>query len=770
MTSFVRFLLVFLAITVLIVVFFINGSLPLENGSYHCTGLSTDVCIKRDKYGNASILAKNRLDAAMATGFLHAQERFFQMDLLRRTAAGELAELLGKVAIDKDKTMRMHRFRAIAERVYLLLNNEEKALLFAYSAGINKGIAALKTLPFEYGLLLSFPKKWEPLDSILVGFSLFIELEKNIWNRDLSCGKMNKVLPSQLYDFLVNNGSCWEATFDGEKHPIKTIPAKDVFLQANPSPVEIVCPEPMAASNSWAIAGKLTGDHRAILANDMHLNLQVPNVWYRLSLKYYESGKQVFLNGVTLPGLPCFITGSNGHIAWGFTTTGIDTVDYAIVNIENCDPEHYWTKEGVKPFNVYMEQINVKGGNPIYYPVRCTIWGPLIKEKFFGASLSMLWTAHFPQNFNFQLLKLEKADSVKQALMDAKSIKIPLLNFIVADDGGNIGWTLIGSIPNRKGYDGSVPISLLEENKVWDGFIEPEEYPVIENPDNGYLWIANNRPLGKKWNNIYGSICFANSRSFQIEQKLKNLVIADEAEMLNLQLDTSAIFFDRWQKLIFDVLKNNSKGREDFLKEILLWNHQSNIDSRGYFLIRVFRTKVIQSVLHRVLAPCYEKCPGFQYVFDGEESVWQIIKQRPDYLKNQKYKDWEEEFLGLIDEIIAQYKDSLKNDVWGNHNKLKMRHPLSSQLFCLKFLLDMPEKELSGDFHSIKVAYSAHLSSERMVVSPGHENQGFLQTPGGQSGNPFSKNYSSSLPGWLNGDKQPFLPGSSVSTLILKAH
>src|SRR6185295_16218454 len=284
----------------------IQASLPQLDGERSLAGLSAPVDVERDDLGVPTIRAASRIDAARALGFLHGQDRFFQMDLLRRQAAGELAEVFGPAAVETDRQHRVHRFRAVARRVMAAASAEDRALLAAYAAGVNAGLAALEEKPFEYLVLRQDPAPWRPEDSILAVHAMFFELNDETGRRESDLGILHDTLPREMFEFLAPAGTEWDAPLVGEAFAQPPIPGPEVFdlrrssriarVTSPPAPllkergekeeergwseVEI----PGIGSNNWAVAGSRTADGRAWLANDMHLPIRVPNVWYRVSI------------------------------------------------------------------------------------------------------------------------------------------------------------------------------------------------------------------------------------------------------------------------------------------------------------------------------------------------------------------------------------------------------------------------------------------------------------------------------------------------------
>ncbi|MBT8101033.1 MAG: penicillin acylase family protein, partial [Gammaproteobacteria bacterium] len=311
-------------ITALLVWAMLRASLPQLDGDVNVLGLSAPVKIERDANGVPTLHAANRNDLAFATGFVHGQDRFFQMDLSRRNSAGELSELVGVVALEHDRRVRLHRFRARAEKILADEGPQEIALLGAYAAGVNAALDATGAKPFEYFVLGSEPKPWQPADSLLVGYSMFLDLNDERADRDVQRGFAARVLAPDVFAFLYPEGTRWDAPIMGEARAELPVPGPELLdlrefrlpTASLPPPADRLLP----GSNNWAVSGALTGDGRAIIANDMHLGLRTPSVFYRARLKYIEQ-EVVDLTGVTLPGVPILVAGSNGHVAWAFTNS-----------------------------------------------------------------------------------------------------------------------------------------------------------------------------------------------------------------------------------------------------------------------------------------------------------------------------------------------------------------------------------------------------------------------------------------------------------------
>ena len=284
--------------------------------------------LSRDAQGYLSIRAASREDAAYALGFAHAQERFFQMDLYRRNAAGELSELFGKRALEVDKSRRLHRFRDRAEIAFKALPKPHQQLLQRYTAGVNAGLAQLAVPSFEYLLLTQKPRIWHESDSLLVTYSMYLDLQPSDGKDDLAQGFLKQTVSADWYAFLNQHSSDWQAAIDGST--VTAIPLPETPYPRSLSNQKVACNQCLMrdgrdiGSNNFAVSGALTQHGGAILADDMHLGIRVPGTWYKAQMIWGEGEEQHSVAGVSLPGAPAIVAGSNGHIAWGYTNSTAD--------------------------------------------------------------------------------------------------------------------------------------------------------------------------------------------------------------------------------------------------------------------------------------------------------------------------------------------------------------------------------------------------------------------------------------------------------------
>ncbi|PZN35086.1 MAG: penicillin acylase family protein [Proteobacteria bacterium] len=776
----------------------LRASLPRIDGAADVPVLAAPATIERDALGVPTIRAASRHDLAYATGVAHAQDRFFQMDLARRAAAGELAALLGPGLIEVDKRLRRHGFSQVAAEVVQRADEDDKAILEAYAAGVNAvldGALAARARPWEYLLLNLRPRAWRPEDSVLVGLSMYLDLHDSSGEAELAHALLREVLPAELYAWLHPLGTEWDAPLEGGVFRPAPIPGPEVLdlrrgearalaLRAPPMPATDLEGPAMAGSNAWAVAGSHTADGGALLANDMHLSLRVPHVWYRARLVTAD-GETVErdLVGVTLPGLPMLIVGSNGHVAWGFTNSYGDWADLVRVETDPRDAGRYLTAEGSEAFGVRREVIEVRGGAPVTHEVRTTRWGPVVHEPPAGPVFALAWTAHHPAAINTRLIDFESVRTVDELLAVAPHVGAPVQSVVAADAGGRIGWTLMGRVPLRSAYDATVPQSWRTAGTGWLGWREPQAYPRLLDPASGRLWSANGRMTeAAKWMEFLGDGGYdLGARGAQIRDALLALTSATAEDMKALQLDDRALFLARWRDVLLELPVERAaadeavRGRRALARKLVeSWSGRAAVEDPGYTIVREFRRQVLRKIYGSLTAAARVRYP--QAVFTPsrqfEGPLWQLVMHRPPHLLDPRHANWDEALLAAldaaIDELAARHPDGLEASVWGAHNTLRMRHPLSESLGLAGRWLDMPPVPLPGDRHMPRVQGPTFGASQRLVVSPGREAQGMFQMPGGQSGHPLSPFYRAGHDAWVRGEPLPLLPGEARHTLRLQ--
>ena len=767
------------------------AGLPRLDGAAVVPGLSAEVRVTRDALGVPTVSGSSRIDVARATGWLHSQDRFFQMDLLRRRGAGELAELVGAAALPLDREARMHGFRRITREVLARESPERRALVTAYSQGVNDGLAFLGEKPWEYLVLQAKPRPWLPEDTVLVGFAMTLDLEEGTGRYVRMLAAIDDEYGAASLAFFAPLYTSQDVPLDGiASRPAPIPPPSEIDLRKSGAEgrergaAEEVAFEPsdddaqVPGSNSLAVAGSLAAGGSAIVANDMHLHLAVPNTWYRMSLRWPGHAE----TGVTLPGTPALVAGSNGRIAWGFTNSGAGTGDLIVVD-PTISPDLYHGPNGGAPlpYDVRTESVAVRGSKPVSMSFPWTVWGPIIGGEPDGRQFAYHWTADDPAATNLGLMDLEEAGDVRGALSIAQRSGIPSENFLVADSGGDIGWTLAGALPKRIGYDGRIPVAGIYGDRRWDGFLGPGAVPAIVSPPSGRLWTANNRTVGGRALETVGDSGYAPApRARQIRDDLDALIGRGSPivprDLLAIQLDDRAVLLETWHNLLLATLRPDvvaaKPSRADLLAAARKWDGRAGADSVSYGVVRAFRLAVAHRVFDPIFAPCVARFPEFAWTrLNYEEPLEAIVRGRPAHLLDPSFKTWDELLAAAADDVSLSFAKKGARPgatTWGQLNTARITHPLAQALpRWAASWLSMPADPLPGDANMPRVQEASFGASERFAVAPAREDQGIFHMPGGQASNPLSPFFRAGHEAWVRGDPTPFLPGPTEHTIEL---
>ena len=759
----------------------LRASLPYLDGEIVVEGLAADVTIDRDAEGIPTITASTRADLAFATGYAHGQDRFFQMDLIRRQGAGELSELFGSLAIDTDKRYRFHRFRSRAKTAVAILSSVELELLEHYTAGVNAGLSSLAAKPFEYFLLGIDPQPWLAEDSVLVVYAMFMMLNDSRATRDVQRGLAHLVLPNEVYAWMYPQGTSWDAPLMGEARAAASVPSVEIMsireIADDAAPSHERGRPPLGGSNNWAVSGDLTTTGRAIVSNDMHLGLSAPNIYYQARL-VVDGNAPREVSGVTLPGVPFVVAGSNTRIAWGYTNSYGDWSD-AVILRPGAAPGTYRTATGDLPFTEHSERINVKGSDPVDISIRETIWGPVDESAVYpGGEIAVSWIAHHVDATNLRMVDLEQADSVFAALDIANTMGMPPQNFVSGDSEGNIAWTIAGKIPARSGFDPLLPAD-WSEIPGWTGWVESDRYPRIVNPESGRIWSANARVTDGEALRIVGDSGYdLGARARQIRDGLYARDSFEPADMLAIQTDDRAVFLSRWRDLLLEVLDAETTAADRKLAEyrhlVEDWIPQATPESVGYRLVRAFRLEVRARVFYALMGSVreiYGDDVSLRISNQFEAPLWSLVTEQPEHLLPADYDNWQELMVEAVRENVRHFEENfdgpLTNRTWGERNTARIQHPFSQGMPMLSRFLDMPSEPLSGDADLPRAQSPTFGASERFSVAPGDEANGLMHMPTGQSGHPLSDFYRDGHDDWVRGRPSPFLPGETRHKLTL---
>ncbi|VCU69776.1 Penicillin acylase 2 precursor [Pigmentiphaga humi] len=770
--------------------FYLRASLPQIDGRQQATGMRAPADIARDAQGTVTIRAASREDAAYATGYAHAQDRYFQMDLTRRAAAGELSALVGEAALPLDRKVRLHRFRARAAAAYPTLPPEHRALLERYAAGVNAGLAALDARPFEYAVLRAAPEPWLPVDTLLVIDAMYLDLQGGELQRALSLEGLRRLLPAELVEQLAPAGSPWDAPLD--RAPAASQPpasaaapmprpdwldARRPARQYGPTPAELMVEASSAlGSNAWAVAATQGADGRARVANDMHLGLRLPGTWYRLTLQFPADGGTRRVSGVNLPGVPVVVAGSNGDVAWGFTNSYGHFIELVRLDLDPADPRRYRDADGAwRTAAETVERIEIKGEPAVDLPVRETHWGPMLQVG--DQTYALRWIAYLPSAVNVVLADMETARGLGQALDIARRTGMPTQNLVAADRSGRIGWTLAGPLPATPLEPTGFPVEATQARAPM-ARLAPDAYPSVIDPAYGRLWTANSTQLADSaaQRRIGDGGADVGARATRIRDALFAADRFDERSLLAIQLDDEArwIGFLRDQALaaLDDAAVAGDPRRAAFRRLVQSWDGKASAGSAGYALLRGY----YDALYDAWFGPLDERLGAIEQGLSARRASSRLLPVMERLVRERAWipayaADWRAFMLDRIDTTIEAATAGgtpLEAVRWGNRNRLSMAHPLARALpaFVLPWL-SAPAEPMPGDIHMPRIQGRSFGASERFVVAPGDEESGILELPGGASGHPLSPFFLAGHDNWVKGAPSPFLPGPDAHVLTL---
>ncbi|AEG00809.1 penicillin acylase family protein [Methylomonas methanica] len=755
------------------------ASVPNEDGELRLSGLNAEVKVNSDDLGIPVISAANRPDALQVLGYLHARDRLFQMELMRRKSAGRLAELFGQAAVDIDRKQRAYQLSKAAQKIVRDLPDEQRRFLQAYVAGVNAYLAQTRILAPEFLLLRHRPEAWREEDSILVVLSMF-QILNGYEQDERMFSVMEKVLPKDLLVFLTPDTDSYTTTLVGGETPRRFNPSVSPKVFAGlPEPGAVLAQTGVDAgnvvigSNNWVVAGSKTVDGRTLVANDMHLGLSIPNIWYRADIAY--PNRHVF--GVSLPGVPGIIVGGNDDIAWGFTNVTADLLDLVSLDVNPDNPLEYRTPLGWVNFDSHTERIRIKDAPAIEITVRDTIWGPVSEQPLLGKPVAVKWTALEPHGVDLGLLGMDDARSVQQAVDILNRIAAPPQNVVIADKEGHIGWTYMGRFPQRQGFDGLAARSWVDGEVAWQQFLAPDALPRLIDPPEGFIVTANNRTLGRDFPHTIAHNWALGYRAFRIAELLRGQNRLTEADLLAVQLDTRNAVYDFYRQLALDELSHvNAKqpALQDAEQALIAWDGHMRTDSVGAALLAEFRRRLADEVFAKIVAAGQAHDPDFRYTWrEMETPLRLLLTQRPAGLLRAQYRDdWRRMILESLtrsaETLQQEYPDKdLAKLSWGETHPITLHHPFSKVSPLLGEVLDMPRFESDGCAGlCVKVMDTGHGASERLVLSPMYPEDAIFQMPGGQSGHPLSGHYRDQQPYWQSGAVSPMLANKLTHSIV----
>ncbi|TVR55450.1 MAG: penicillin acylase family protein [Gemmatimonadales bacterium] len=755
-----------------------RGSLPPLDGSGSLPGLSATATLQRDSLGIAVIRTRSYEDAIRTQGFAHGQDRFFQMDLLRRLVAGEMAALFGEVALASDRRYRPFGYREAARDHLQHLPPRERTLLNAYVEGVNAGLRSLGRRPPEYLVVRSEPDPWRAEDSILAVLAFYDILSVD-HQTERHLHTLFEALPRELATFLTPDATRFDALVWVEEGADPTggyrplpLPGPEVVdlrdRDPGPSPTIRLFGDFPGGSNAWAVA---FDEGLPVVANDPHLSLGVPNVWYRA--EFHWDGGRVF--GAGPPGLPGILVGLTDHLAWGITAALVDQTDLILVEVDSADSLSYRTPDGPEPFQFQQAVLEVRGAAADSLTVVRTRWGPVLFRDHEDRPLAFRSPALDPGGVSLRYLELAASRTVEAAQGHLAELGGPALSLVLADRSGAIGWIVSGVLPQRRGMDGRLPVSWASPEVGWDGVRPPGERPSVVLREPGLLKSANQRLLPLPESRSLSHQWMLPTRARRIQDLLQESPPASPETHSRLQLDTRSLAHDPIRNLLLEWIppEEEEPALAEARAAAAAWDGTAAADSREFAVLVVMRESLRDAVLSALLSPAAELDPRFVYGWPlADEPVLRILEERPDHLLPPPHEDWEE----LIRAAVIRGMEVLADDPagggtdlpWGQRNRARISHPFGELSTALGWLLNLPPNPLPGWAGVIRAQSPTYGQSLRFTGRPGEPETATFQMPGGQSGHFLSPFYQAGHDAWVRGDSPPLQAGAPIHVLRLR--
>ena len=781
-----------------------HAALPQLDGRLQIGGLSAPVTVTRDGHGVPTIEAASLDDLFFAQGYVTAQDRLWQMDLMRRYGGGELSEIFGEDALKVDREQRILGLRAAARKALEIASPRDRSFLEAYARGVNAYIGTQGGhLPIEFRILRYAPKPWSIDDSVVIAYVLVKDLNYHYFYDALSHEKiLAKLGPELTADLYVNRswhdrpptvmredltepdntgGSDDEDDDDSPDNSVTHREAPPVALE--PLPAEGL---PVNGSNDWVVSGAHTVTGKPLLSNDMHLGHSMPNLWYEAHLR---SGT-FDVAGVTLPGMLCVIVGHNQRIAWGFTNVGPTVTDVFIENFSQQDA--YQTPSGWMQPEHRAEVIHVKGKPDVNVDVRITRHGPVITELVPGETraLALRWTLY--DGLHIPLFEVNGAQNWDEFQRAFSHLDAPGQNVVYADVDGNIGYHTTGKVPIRAAGDGSLPVSGADNAHEWISYIPFEKLPSIYDPPSGIIATANGRITPDGYPNSISMEWEAPWRTARIYHVLESGRQFSAADMLALQTDiqSETILFAA-ERLVYAVdhaAKPSARARQaaDLMRS---WDGRMLATSAAPTIaenaIGELRRLLLEPKLGAAAPESRKDADSELYkeiqknAIDWktyswlQRSVWMenVLLHRPKRWLPDKYPNYDELLTAAVEAAVNQPQapKDLAAWRWGAFNAVEIQHPILGRIPFIRRWSGPGVQEQSGSGYTVKAVTRYHGPSERFTANMADLDQSTLNTVTGQGGNILSPYYMDQWKAWYEGTTF-ILPFSAKAVEAAKTH
>jgi penicillin amidase len=771
--------------------FIARAALPQLDGSIKVNGLSAAVKVTRDSHGVPAIEAATLDDLFFAQGYVTAQDRLWQMDIMRRFGSGELSEILGEDTLKIDREQRILGLRAAARKSLQMASTRDRSYFEAYARGVNAFIESHGNgLPLEFRILKYRPKPWQAEDSIVIANQMVKDLNyyylPDVFAREKILAKLGPELTSDLYvnrswhdrpptvmreeindhtNEQQNQGDS-DDDDDDDDSPDNAVTqqrgAAEIWAQH--------APEAVNGSNDWVVSGAHTVTGKPLLSNDMHLGHQMPNLWYEAHLKLVnrlvnQAGNpagNLDVAGVTLPGMPYVIVGHNQRIAWGFTNVG-PTVADAFIETFNGQGA-YQTPQGWQQPEHRAEVIHVKGKPDVTLDVKITRHGPVITELIPGESrqIALRWTLY--DGLHMPFFDVDSAQNWEEFRKAFSQLDAPGQNVVYADVDGNIGYQTTGHIPIRAAGDGSLPVSGADDAHEWTGYIPFDKLPTIYNPASGVIATANGRITPDGYPNSISTEWEAPWRTERIYHVLESGRKFSATDMLALENDVHSendlFAAERFVYAVDHASKPSARARQaaDLMRN---WDGRMLSSSTAATIAVRSARELTRLLLEQRLGPA----PGGGNQQEGTlnwkiyswemRTVWlqNVILHQPRRWLPEKYPNYDELLAAAVEAAVnsPEAPKDLAAWHWGAVNAVDIEHPVLGKIPLLRRWSAPGVREQSGSGYTVKAVTRSHGPSERFTANLADLDQSTLNTVTGQGGNFLSPYYMDQWKAWYEG-------------------
>ena len=771
--------------------FVVHSALPQLDGRLQINGLSAPATVTRDSHGVPTIEAGNLDDLFFAQGYVTAQDRLWQMDLMRRFGSGELSEILGEDLIKVDREQRILGLRVAAKKSLENAGERDRAFFDAYARGVNAYIGThANRLPIEFRILHYAPKPWLAEDSVVIANQMVKDLNYHYFydalNREKILAKLGPELTADLYvnrslhdrpptvmreDLAEPQTNAGDSDDDDDSDD----DAPDNLVTHGAIPFAAPEELPVNGSNDWVVSGAHTVTGKPLLSNDMHLGHQMPNLWYEAHL--HAGGLDVA--GVTLPGMPYVIVGHNQRIAWGFTNVGPTVTD---VFIEHFNSEGaYQTPAGWVQPEHRVEVIHVKGKPDATVDVKITRHGPVITELVPGETrpLALRWTLY--DGLHIPFYDVNMAQNWTEFRHAFSLLDAPGQNVVYADVDGNIGYQTTGRVPIRAAGDGSLPVNGADNGHEWTSYIPFEKLPSIYNPPSGIIATANARITPDNYPNSISMEWEAPWRTERIYHVLESGRQFSPADMLALETDihSEAELFAA-ERLVYAVdhaAKPSARAKQaaDLMRG---WDGRMLAASAAPTIAQTSMRELRRLLLEPKLGSAPADSPqdgalSWKSYSWEMRSVWleNILLHRPKRWLPEKYPNYDELLAAAVDAAVnsPEAPKDLASWRWGAFNAVEIQHPILGKIPLINHWSGPGLQEQSGSGYTVKAVSRHHGPSERFTANMADLDQSTLNTVTGQGGNFLSPYYMDQWKAWYEGTTFT-LPFSAQAVEATKQH